>query len=168
MPSTRRIKAVGLLVVLIIVVTFYITSGARQTRQSSFYTKTQDALAQQRAAREASLGSKDNSIDTDTNSGAVGKRLREAEEAAKKAADKKAEEFHGGEIVEDKKKEKVAMDKQQAKDAAKKGGSQGAIKSSKSHKQSDEETEEESQVKDELNAILKKSPSKPYPLLLQS
>jgi hypothetical protein len=49
MPSVRRIKALGLITVLTVLILFYFTSGARQTRSSDFYTRTQDALAQRDA-----------------------------------------------------------------------------------------------------------------------
>jgi glutaredoxin len=100
--------------------------------------------------------------------GEVGKRLKEAEEAAKRAADRKGDEFHGEHV-----KEKVLSDKK-AKEGERKGpGVAGhytkedlglpfekALKGTEADKEQTAETEEDHKVKNELNAILKRSPSR--------
>lgn len=155
----RRLKVILLLVLLIVLISFYITTSAHTTRTSPFYTRTQDALAAQRAAKEESLGHTDNSAtdrsseksdlqDTpiDAKPGSVGgdeirKGLKEAEEAAKAAADRKGDEFHG-----ESGRERAAQ-------------VQAAMKEKDEEKKKVEpETEEQSRVKEELNAILKRSP----------
>ena len=44
MPSTRRVKVVGLLLFATILILLYLTSGASQTRTSEFYTRTVAAI----------------------------------------------------------------------------------------------------------------------------
>jgi len=135
------------------------TSSARSTRSSVFYSRTQDALAAQRAAKEASLGHTDNSPTdgslTDTGGDDVGKRLKEAEEAAKKAADRKGEALHG-EAGREKAEQMALKDKQEISNAGAKEAAEDRKEEAK--KQPKPETEEQSKVKDELNDILKRSP----------
>jgi hypothetical protein len=172
MPSTRRLRAFFLLVVLAVLITLYLTASARQTRTSQFYTKTQDALAAAREAKEAGLsGPGGDELD-------VGKRLREAEEAAKKAADRKGDAFHGEEgrkqasiVKENVAKETVAS--VSAGGETKHGGprlakvpglamEEGLKKQAAENRRKDQEssaeTKEDHEVKDELNSILKRSP----------
>jgi glutaredoxin len=174
MPSARRLKAFFLLVLISVLITLYLTASARQTRTSQFYTKTQDALAAARAVKEVNIGDMPGGSDAD-----VGKRLREAEEAAKQAADRKGDAFHGEEgrrqasIVRDKQaKETVApatTDDEVPKEkprvakvpglALEEGLKKQAAENKKMEAESTAETEEDHKVKDELNLILKKSPS---------
>lgn len=160
MASPRRFKVLLLLVLLAVLITLYITSSARSTRSSVFYSRTQDALAAQRAAKEASLGHTDNSptddVPVDTGDDDVGKRLKEAEEAAKKAADRKGEAFHG-EAGREKAEQMALKDKQESSNAGAKEAAEDRKEGTK--KQPQPENEEQSKVKDELNAILKRSPS---------
>lgn len=44
MPSSRRLRITGLVAVLIVLIIFYTTNGARSTSNSPFYTRTVDAL----------------------------------------------------------------------------------------------------------------------------
>ncbi|KAF2395551.1 glutaredoxin, partial [Trichodelitschia bisporula] len=136
MPSSRRLRLLGLAVVLFVLVTLYVTAGARQTRNSAFYGKTSDALGAARAAKEAVLREP-----TDAD---VGKRLRDAEDAAKRAADKKAEDFHG---EEGKKRVEEMGEKSVA-----------GRKIMKEVPEEVPETKEKQRAKDELNDILKRSP----------
>jgi hypothetical protein len=87
MPSNRRLRLrlTVLLVALAIFATIYIASAPHSTRRSPFYTRTAESLAQQH----------DRKISYD--SSAVQQRLQDAERAAVKAAEVKAEEFHGEE-----------------------------------------------------------------------
>jgi hypothetical protein len=169
MPSPRRLKAFGLVVFLAVLVTLYLTSSARQTRTSEFYTKTQQAMRAAKEKAQPPPGSEE-SWGGETE---VGKRLKEAEEAAKKSADKKGDAFHGEEgrrqasIVKD----RVAAATSAPKDP-KKGGprvakvpglamEEGLKKQAADNKKLEEagaETEEDHKVKDELNSILKRSP----------
>jgi hypothetical protein len=174
MPSTRRLKAFFLLVILAVLITLYLTASARQTRTSQFYTKTQDALAAARQAKEAGLsGLGGDELD-------IGKRLREAEEAAKKAADRKGDAFHGEEgrkqaniVKENAAKETAASANtggemkhggpRQAKVpglAMEEGLKKQAAENRKKNAEESAETQEDREVKDELNSILKRSPGK--------
>lgn len=94
----------------------------------------------------------------------VGKRLKEAEEVAKRAADRKGNEFHGEHV-----KEKVLNDKK-AKDGERKVpgvaghyskkdlGTEKPLTGQDGGKEQTAETEEDHKVKNELNSILKRSP----------
>jgi hypothetical protein len=178
MPSARRLKAFFLLVLISVLITLYLTASARQTRTSQFYTKTQDALAAARAAKDAGLRDVPGGADAD-----VGARLREAEEAAKKAADIKGDAFHGEEgrrqasIVRDRQAKETAAatpDKEEKKDeprlakvpglAMEEGLRKQAAENKKIDAESTAETQEDHKVKEELNSILKKSPST-FPIL---
>lgn len=97
--------------------------------------------------------------------GEVGKRLKEAEEAAKRAADRKGDEFHGEHV-----KEKVLSDKKAKEGERKVPGVAGhyskkdlgiekPLKEQDGGKEQTAETEEDHKVKNELNSILKRSPS---------
>ena len=164
MPSPRRIKVFALVILIFVLVTLYITGAARQTRSSQFYTKTQDALAQARAHKESSM--QDHESGLGAGDGEVGKRLKEAEEAAKRAADRKGDEFHGEHV-----KEKVLSNKKAKEGERKVPGvaghytkedlgipSEKALKGQEADKEQTVETEEDHKVKNELNAILKRSP----------
>jgi hypothetical protein len=164
MPSPRRVKVFALVILIFVLVTLYVTSAARQTRSSQFYTKTQDALAQARAHKESSM--QDNESGLGAGDGEVGKRLKEAEEAAKRAADRKGDEFHGEQV-----KEKVLSDKKAKEGERKVPGvasyytkkelgldQEKPLKASGESKEQTAETEEDHKVNNELNAILKRSP----------
>ena len=105
---------------------------------------------------------------------AVAARLREAEEAAKRNADKKGAEFHGEEAKQQAMKAKEAVEEnggRRAPAVGEKGvagrkimkGSEAVLKDDTNERDKEKETkpesEEEHKVKDELNDILKKSPS---------
>jgi glutaredoxin len=164
MPSQRRIKVFALVILIFVLVTLYVTGAARQTRSSQFYTKTQDALAQARAHKESSM--QDHNSGLGAGDGEVGKRLKEAEEAAKRAADRKGDEFHGEHV-----KEKVLSDKK-AKEGErrvpgvathytkKELGIEKPLKGQEAEREQTAESEEDHKVKNELNAILKRSPSR--------
>lgn len=148
----RRLKIIFLLVLLIVLVTLYITSAGHSTRTSPFYTRTQDALAAQRAAKEESLGHADNAATDSTpldtgpaGGGDVRKGLKEAEEKAKAAADRKGDDFHGEAGREM---------------AAQIGLKDAQEESNEGKKKTEPETEEQGRVKEELNAILKRSPGR--------
>lgn len=146
-------RGFGLLVLLVVIVTLYMTSGARQTRGSDFYVKTQEALQ----AKEYQKATKERDADN------VGSRLRAAEDAAKKSADDKNQKYldsvGGGDgksvagrvMINEKGGEKKLQG------VATVGGKPRDREASKGKS---EQTNEDHEVEVELNAILKKSPSK--------
>ncbi|KAF2473713.1 thioredoxin-like protein [Lindgomyces ingoldianus] len=157
MPSQRRVKAFGLLVVLAVLVTLYMTSSPRQTRSSDFYTKTQEALQ----AREYEQAAKQRDADD------VGARLKAAEEAAKKSADEKGHKYIdlvGGGVPGGANEKSVAGrvmmnqpgegEKKLVPGVANVGGRPKDREAAKE----DHESPEDHEVEVELNAILKKSP----------
>jgi hypothetical protein len=148
MPSQRRIKVFALMVVLTVFFTLYITGSARQTRNSDFYTKTQEALQ----AREYEKAAKQRDADD------VGSRLKAAEEAAKKSADQKSQKYmdsiSGGEKSV---AGRVLMNQEGEGKVPGVAGVGGRPRDREAAKQP--ESEEEHEVEVELNAILKKSPS---------
>jgi hypothetical protein len=164
MPSNRRFKSALLLITVFILVTIYITSAARQTRSSDFYTRTSDALAQR--AEEERDGKALESDDL-----AVHRRLKEAEEAAKKAADKKGAEYHGEEVKSAAENVKANVEIGRTPGDAVGGRPRKVLKGGatekilmkgddkKEAKKPNPETEEERQAKEEMNYILKRSPS---------
>ena len=133
------------------------TSSARYTRSSDFYTKTQDALQ----AKDRAEAAKKIEIDD------VGARLKAAEDAAKKAADAKGQKLQEAVTGEDSTggERSVAgrvMMKDQDENVPGVAGVGGKPADRAAAKQ-EPETEEDHEVEVELNAILKKSPSK-FPL----
>jgi hypothetical protein len=89
-PHARRVRSLGIAVVLFILVALYVTSAARQTRSSDFYVKTAQALKDKKLAADAALHAA--GIATSANAD-VAKRLKEAEDKAKQAAHAKAEPY---------------------------------------------------------------------------
>jgi glutaredoxin len=145
-------RVFALLIVLVIVVTLYVTGSAHQTRSSDFYTRTQEALQ----AKEYERAAKQRDADD------VDSRLKAAEVAAKKAANDKSQKYldsveggADGKSVAG----RVMMNQQGAdnKDMQGVAGVGGRVRD-RGHKASTE-TQEEHEVEVELNAILKKSPS---------
>ncbi|KAF2143691.1 uncharacterized protein K452DRAFT_160966 [Aplosporella prunicola CBS 121167] len=86
--SQRRLKAMGLLVFLAVLTTLYLTSAARQTRNSDFYQRTQGALA---ARERAAVAAAEAELEAQAADFDVGKRLKAAEEKAKKSANNKGD-----------------------------------------------------------------------------
>ncbi|KAF2738923.1 glutaredoxin [Polyplosphaeria fusca] len=150
MPSQRRAKAMSLLVVLAIIVTLYMTSSARQTRTSDFYTKTQEALQ----VKEYEQAAKQRDADD------VGSRLKAAEAAAKKAAEEKGQKYFDS--VQGNEKSVAGRVMINQEDGGKKPlqgvATFGGRTRDREAAKNDHETPEEHQVEVELNDILKKSP----------
>jgi hypothetical protein len=148
MPSQRRMRLYGTLIVITIVVLFYMSKGAQQTLNSDFYTKTQQALQEKEFAEAAKQRDADS----------VGSRLKVAEEQAKKNAAEKYIEVK--ESVEGPDSKSVAgrvkMDGDKVPGVAQQGGRPRDQAAMKEH-----ETPEDHEVEIEMNAILKKSPSTP-------
>ncbi|KAF2199066.1 hypothetical protein GQ43DRAFT_433702, partial [Delitschia confertaspora ATCC 74209] len=149
MPSQRRVKVFGLMVVLAVLFTIYITGSARQTRNSDFYTKTQEALQ----AREYEQAAKQR------DEADVGARLKAAEEAAKKAASEKGQKFMDSVAGAGEKSVAGRVKMNQDDDNKVPGVAHvgGRPRDRETAKQQPE-TAEEHEVEVELNAILKKSP----------
>lgn len=136
------------------------TGSARQTRNSRFYVKTQEALQ----AREYVEAAKQRDAQD------VHVRLRAAEEAAKKSADEKSQKYldavSGGSAEKG-----VAgrfMMKEQGGDEKKPVQGVATVGGRPRDKLANKEPEspEDHEVEIELNAILKKSPSTSHPRLL--
>ncbi|KAK8231601.1 thioredoxin-like protein [Phyllosticta capitalensis] len=86
--SQRRFKILGLIVFLVVLTILYITSAARQTRESEFYRKTQYALSQREKSNNAQPHAQPKMVASDDD---VSKRLRAAEDKAKKSANFKGD-----------------------------------------------------------------------------
>lgn len=144
-------RVFGLLIVLAIVTTLYMTGSARQTRSSDFYTKTQTEIQ----AREYEKATKLRNADD------VSARLKAAESVAKEAANEKDEKFHDSVDGGDKGIAGRVIMKEQGGDKKKVPGVAGVGGRPKDREaaKTEPETQEEHEVELELNAILKKSPS---------
>ncbi|KAH7398541.1 thioredoxin-like protein [Pyrenochaeta sp. MPI-SDFR-AT-0127] len=147
MPSQRRMRLFGVLIVITVIVLVYMSRGARQTQASDFYTKTQQALQERRYEEAAKQRDAES----------VGSRLKAAEEQAKRAAEEKytsvVDAVHGP--AKDKKgvAGRVKLDGEKVPGVAQQGGrprDQAVAK--------ENETPEDHEVEMELNAILKRSP----------
>ena len=141
-------------------------SAARQTRSSQFYTSTSDALAQR--AEEERDGKALESDDLE-----VHRRLKAAEEAAKRAADKKGHEFHGDDVKSAAEKVKAEVENARAGAGDAAGGRPRRVLNGagtekiliegddkKEVKKQEPESKEDREAKEEMNYILKRSPSK--------
>lgn len=149
-----------LLVALGVLLMLYMKTGARQTRESDFYLKTQEALDTKQYQDAAKQRDSDD----------VGARLQAAENKAKEAAEKKNQKFF--ESVEGQgakaqvpvggKKYSILGDKTGPVEGVATVG--GRPRDKLANKV--DESPEEHEVEVELNAILKRSPSMPFPLHL--
>jgi len=147
MPSTRRVRVFGVVVLAVVVMILYLTADARQARNSEFYTKTSKAMDAH------------DSEDVD-----IGQRLKEAEHAAKKAADvvgsKDKEAVLGGskqeKVVDEKETERSVAGRKMIKPDSKWEVTPVAGEEVKETQKV--MTPEEREVEIELNSILKRSP----------
>lgn len=175
----RRGKVLGLVIVVALCIFLYLSSSARSTRTSEFYTRTVAAIdaRQQRTANDAAdleaarvrthdekaaQAARDRIAGDSPPLGAGQKPLAEAAgDAAAAAKDAVKDAVHG--VVESGEKS-VAGRKMMAKDG-KAGGDDGVAKVGNtgakptSNGEAEEKTDEDHEVDAELNAILKKSPS---------
>jgi hypothetical protein len=154
MPSQRRTRLYVLLLALTIIITLYITRSDSQTRTSPFYVKTQEALQ----AKEYVEASKQR------DAVGVGSRLKAAADDARKAAEKKDQEFvdsvTGGDA------DKAPRGRYSNKDGKQQPIEGVAAVGGRTQDKTppkENETEEYHEAEVELNAILKKSPSTPIP-----
>jgi len=147
MPSNRRFKATVLCIALALIIIIYVSSSPQRTRDSPFYTRTADALAQREKEEEGGRGIESDDI-------AVQRRLREAADAAKISADKKAAAFHGEDVKQKGTEIKSKLDEEEASKSVEKGGSD----SQKVVADDTAESEDDHRAENELNFILKRSP----------
>jgi Tfp pilus assembly protein PilX len=151
MPSQRRMRLYGVLVLVTIIVLMYMSRAGHQTQNSDFYTKTQQAL-QEREHAEAAKQRDAESVQL---------RLKAAEEQAKKSAeekytsDKEAVEGPGKKGVAG----RVEIDSQDDKKVPGVAAQGGRTRDQAAMKK--DETMEDHEVEMEMNAILKKSPGTP-------
>ncbi|KAF2108072.1 thioredoxin-like protein [Lophiotrema nucula] len=153
MPSQRRVKAFAIVALLTVLITLYMTSSARQTRHSQFYTKTQEAL--QTREYEQAVKERDTAD--------VGARLKLAEEMAKKSADEKGDKYFAGVHGVDKDTAKgvagrVLINQDDAKKPLQGVATVGGKPRDREAAKDEHETQEQHEVELELNAILKRSP----------
>jgi hypothetical protein len=146
MPSQRRMRLYGILIVITVAVLFYMSRAAHQTQTSDFYTKTQQALQEKEYAEAAKQRDADS----------VGSRLKAAEQQAKKNAEDKYTDHKAKVEGQDQKSVagRVKMDGDKVPGVAQQGGKPRDQAAMMEH-----ETLEDHEVEMELNAILKKSPS---------
>lgn len=171
MPSQRRMRVTGLVVVLVIVVTLYMTTSASRTRNSPFYVKTQEALQ----AKEYSEATKKHEATKQHDADDARARLKVAEEAAKKSADEKHQKYlesvsgggvesKGKSVGGGKFKVQLPDDDERKKNVPGVATVGGKPRDKEAVKES--ESQEDHEIETELNDILKKSPSEITSLLL--
>ncbi|OJD35649.1 glutaredoxin domain-containing protein [Diplodia corticola] len=100
MRSQRRMKFFAILVLLAVLTTLYLTSAARQTRESAFYTRTQSAISERERTANSVV---EPNLATDDD---VSKRLKAAEDKAKKSANNKGNRIQEVVAAGDAEKEK--------------------------------------------------------------
>lgn len=147
MPSNRRFKATVLFAALAFIIILYVTSASQRTKDSPFYTRTSEALSlrEQEEAGGRAIESDDASVQ---------KSLREAADAAKKVAEKKAMDFHGEDGKQKAEEVKSKLDRENAlhvKDSD--SDSQNVVAADTAV------SEEAEKAKAELDYILKRSKS---------
>jgi hypothetical protein len=151
MPSQRRVRFYGVLVLVTIIVLVYISRGAHQTHNSDFYTKTEQALQEREHAEAARVRDAES----------VKLRLQAAEEQAKKSTHDKHIPIK--EAIEGPGKKGVAgrveIDSQDDKKVPGVAAHGGRTRDQTAMQK--DETLEEHEVEMEMNTILKKSPGKP-------
>ncbi len=168
MPSTRRLRVFGLAMACLVLLILYFSADSRRTHSHDFYTSTVKAMDAKTAAAAAAKDA-ENAQNAD-----VGQRLRDAEAAAKKAADAKTPNPNAVvaavekevPILADAAKNVAGRIKvkggekwdmgpgEEAAGVGKEGGGGQA-----EGKEEPAETQEEHDVEVELNLILKRSPS---------
>ena len=164
MPSNRRLKVNLVFAIITVIVIFYIATSPSQTRSNPFYTSTRDALSQQEAEDAGGKALEGDAL-------AVQARLKEAANKAKEAAEKKGTEFHGAEVKSKGQQIKADIKGTGEDGVARKnmgGGSEKVIMQAKDKIDRERERKEEEhknespadhKAEEELNYILKRSPS---------
>ncbi len=170
MPSTRRLRVFGLAMACLVLLILYFTADSRRTHSHDFYTSTVKAMDAKSAAAAAAAKDAENAD--------VGQRLRDAEAAAKKAADAKTPNPNANAVVAAVEKEVPILadaaknvagrikvkggekwDMSTGKEAAGVGKEGGGGGQAEGKEEPAAETQEEHDVEVELNSILKRSPS---------
>jgi hypothetical protein len=151
MPSMRRMRIFGVLVFCVVFYVLYHTSNARHTRSPDFYSKTKQALDRDRGPHHPHAPHQGIGIDNDDEAVAIdlANRLKDAEQAAKDNANAKSPRPEGMDAMGDKVKpvvQDIAPDKATADK-----------KEEVLHK---DENKENYDVEQEMNRLLKRSPSK--------
>jgi hypothetical protein len=151
MPSMRRMRIFGVLVFCVVFYVLYITSNARHTGSPDFYSKTKQALDRDRGPHHPHAPHKGVAIDNDNEAVAMdlANRLKEAAQAAKDNANAKSPRPEGMDAMADKAKpvvQDIAADK--------------ATADKKEEVLHQDESTEDYDVEQEMNRLLKRSPSK--------
>ena len=173
MPFPRRSRLTGILTLLAIIAIIYIRTGDKQTRSSSFYIRTSEALDRAASAKEYEAHYADPVRNTE-----ISDRLNRAEKDAKRAAEAKGAKFFGDKSKDDIMVEAGRKDGSDQKvmrngrdtisngDSGKDGVGEGedADLSAEAtdvvdNERSTAKTEKDYEVDMELNTILKRSPS---------
>ncbi|KAL1597817.1 hypothetical protein SLS60_008304 [Paraconiothyrium brasiliense] len=148
MPSQRRMRLYVLLLALTIIITLYMTRSSSQTRTSPFYIKTQEALQ----AKDYMEASKQRDAD------GVGSRLKAAADDAKKAAEKKGQEYVDSVTGGDSDKAPRGRYNKEGKQQPLEGVAAVGGRTQDKTPPKENETEDYHEAEVELNTILKKSP----------
>ncbi|KAJ4301763.1 hypothetical protein N0V90_003857 [Kalmusia sp. IMI 367209] len=148
MPSQRRMRLYGLLLVLTIVITLYMTRSSSQTRTSPFYVKTQEALQ----AKDYVEASKQRDAD------GVGSRLKAAADDARKAAEKKGQKYVDSVTGGDSEKGPRGRYNKEGKQQPIEGVAAVGGRTQDKTPPKEDETNDYHEAEVELNSILKKSP----------
>ncbi|OQO04934.1 hypothetical protein B0A48_07952 [Cryoendolithus antarcticus] len=183
MPSNRRLKATGLIALLTLLVIVYVTTGAKNTQNSAFYTRTVEAMHNRQSAashdavladekaradrvarvqkeHEGAMESKAPSVEEKEGQKPIG--VQEAEQSAQ--GGKKVAEGSGGKGVAGRKMVptdgRVVINEKgdEGLDGVAKVGNTGPRESEVAKGADDEAAEEAAKVEEEMNAILKKGP----------
>jgi hypothetical protein len=141
----------GVLVFCVVFYILYLTSNSRHTRSPDFYSKTKQALDRDRRPHHPHAPQNTVGIDDEDEALALdlASRLRDAEQAAKDNANAKSPRPESIDAVEDKQKlvvQDIVADK--------------ATADKKEEALSKAESEEDYDVEQEMNRLLKRSPSK--------
>jgi hypothetical protein len=158
MPSMRRVKVFGLLILLVVVTLLFWTASLRQQREpdsrtvGDFYQKTVNGLNKKPSTGGSTGGLRDDDDDEEV-AKAMAQSLKEAAQVAKDNANAKAPK-------PDPPSSLVGVGS--AAEGASERGVAGRKKFAAGDAQAPviEETEEDRKVDAELNSIMKKSPSK--------
>lgn len=169
MASRRRAKVIAIVLFAVVITVLYYTStssksSAAEQNVGDFYYKTKTALGNENTGDSPDIeqvksdvkGKKDAGEEEVTKK--MSERLKEAAQVAKDNANAKAPKPDPPSLVVGKGSSQEGKDKAVGKGRKGKGGdSQTPVK---------EETQEDHEVEQELNTILKKSPSKYSPCLV--
>ena len=151
MPSMRRMRIFGVLVFCIVFYVLYLTSNSRHTSSLDFYSKTKQALDRDRGPHHPHAPQNALGIDNDDEALAMdlASRLKDAEQAAKDNANAKSP-----------RPESMGAAGYKAKPVAQDIVAEKATADKKEEVLSKAESTEDYDVEQEMNHLLKRSPSK--------